>query len=179
MSFVIGVENIKNNINIAALMRSAYCYGASMFFTIGHRYRPTCADTTKGFRHIPVLNFKSWDEYKQHSVYRWMHIGVELADGAENLCTFVHPKSAVYLLGPEDGSLSKIAQDICKYIVYIPTTHCLNVATCGATVMYDRIAKEHQDAGSMERHNETRQAGRKGPSALSGLQKPANLHVQR
>lgn len=178
MSFAIGVENIKNNINVGSIMRSAYCYGASMVFTIGHRYKPTFADTTKGFRHIPVINFRTWEEYKDHSVYRWLHIGVELVDGAENLCTFVHPRSGVYLLGPEDGSLSPSAQSMCKYTVYIPTRRCLNVATCAATVMYDRLAKGHQNDRQMERNNGTGQAGREGASPLSGLQELANLHVQ-
>lgn len=45
----------------------------------------------------------------------------------------MNPRRAVYLLGPEDGSIS--------FLVQIPSTYCLNVATAGAVVMYDRAAK--------------------------------------
>lgn len=141
MSFAIGIERTKKAVNVGTLLRSAYNFGASMIFTIGMRYEKQASDTTKAFRHIPLLNFKTWGEYKQHAPYSWEHVGVEIEEKSISLPLFVHPKSAVYLLGPEDGSLSAEARVICKSIVSIPSNRCLNLAVAGSIIMYDRIAK--------------------------------------
>ncbi len=67
-------------------------------------------------------------------------IGVELLDEAQDLPSFYHPISAAYILGRERGSLTEGLQKKCDYFIKIPTNFCLNVATAGAIVMYDRVA---------------------------------------
>ena len=54
------------------------------------------------------------------------------------LPSFRHPRQAAYVLGPERGSLSDALVARCNHVVKIPTTFCINVATAGAIVMYDR-----------------------------------------
>ena len=46
---------------------------------------------------------------------------------------------AAYILGPEIGSLSPEILQRCRHVVKIPSSFCLNVATTGAIVLYDRI----------------------------------------
>jgi len=57
------------------------------------------------------------------------------------LHTFVHPEQAVYLLGAEDDGLPEsVLRDI--PVLEAPSEWCLNVATAGSLVLYDRLVKE-------------------------------------
>jgi tRNA(Leu) C34 or U34 (ribose-2'-O)-methylase TrmL len=60
---------------------------------------------------------------------------------SEGLIEFIHPPHAVYVFGPEDGSIPVQARRHCWRFVRIPTYHCLNLATAVGTVLYDRMAK--------------------------------------
>ena len=141
MPFCVGVENLKNGINLGAILRGAHNFGASMVFTVGRPYVREAADTLHSYKHIPVLRFLTWDDYREHAPFDWIPVGIEITEAAEELPNFAHPKRAVYLLGPEDGSISKAALNMCKYVVRIPSKRCLNVAQAAIVVMYDRIAK--------------------------------------
>jgi hypothetical protein len=69
-------------------------------------------------------------------------VAIELCNGASNLMEFQHPSQAVYVFGPEDGSVPQELLDKCHHKVYIPTEYSLNVTTTIATVLYDRKLKE-------------------------------------
>src|SRR3990167_1880379 len=142
MAFAIGIEHVKHSVNLGTLLRSAWNLGAAMVFTVGRRYDRQHGDTVSAYRHIPLLHFVSWQDYRDHAPFDWQPIGVEIAPYSIPLERFVHPKCAVYLLGPEDGSLSAEAMGLCKAIVTIPSRLCLNVSTAGAIVMYDRLQKK-------------------------------------
>jgi len=122
-------------------MRSAYNFGADLIFTVGARYKKQITDTQKSFRHVPVLHFENWESYRSSAPYSWIPVAVEITQDAVDIRSFKHPRSCVYLLGPEDGSISKTAIEMSKYQVKIPTNYCLNVAIAGTVVMYDRISK--------------------------------------
>lgn len=139
--FGIGIERSKTEANVGTLWRSAFAFGASFVFTIGRRYPRQSSDTTESWRHIPLLEYADVDDFRAHIPYDCQVIGVELLDGAGALETFTHPQRAIYLLGPEDGSLSRRAQSLCQHIVRFDTDYCLNVAAAGTVVMYDRNAK--------------------------------------
>lgn len=139
--FGIGIENGKFNINLGTLMRSAFNFNANFVFTIGNRYRETRGDTVRTTRYIPYFNFTSTDDLIKHC--NIPIIGVEITDDAKSLINFVHPKRCIYLLGAEDTGLSKETIKCCKYIVSIPSNHCLNVSVAGGVIMYDRLLKEN------------------------------------
>ena len=147
MPFAIGIEHTKTETNVGTLMRSAFNFGASLVFTVGRRYRRQSSDTVAAFKHIPLLHFADWDEARRGLPMDWQPVIVELGEGAQSLPTFCHPKRAVYVLGPEDGSVSQIVQARYRTRVVIPSRYCLNVAAAGSIVMYDRIAKEEVAAG--------------------------------
>lgn len=142
MPFAIGVEHPKSSDNIGTLFRSAQNFGASLIFTIGRRYKRQQSDCQKAWRNIPLLNFESWDAFREHAPMDWVPVVVEICDGAVPLPEFKHPKCAVYILGPEDGSVCPDILGRTKNKVWIPTKRCLNVATAGSIVMYDRSAKK-------------------------------------
>ena len=139
--FAIGIERSKTPANVGTLMRSAVCFGASYVFIVGGRYPRQCSDTVKSWQQIPLFEYEDIDDFNEHRPLDVPLIGVELADNARSLETFSHPDRALYLLGPEDGSLSKAAQGYCQSLVRFNSRFCLNVAAAGSVVLYDRTAK--------------------------------------
>lgn len=148
--FAIGIEGCKTEANIGTLWRSAYCLGAGFIFTIGARYRPQASDTVKAWKHIPLWAFDTVDEFRRNAPAAPV-VGVELCDTAVDLARYLHPERAIYLLGPEDGSLSRRALDICQAVVAFDSAYCLNVATAGSIVMYDRQCKQGSRSAAVAR----------------------------
>ncbi len=68
-------------------------------------------------------------------------VAVEMKPDAENLLYFEHPANAVYVFGPEDGSLGSEVLQQCHRFVYIPTHYSLNLAAAVNVLLYDRRAK--------------------------------------
>ena len=143
MAFAVGVDHPKHEVNIGTLWRSAFCLGASMLFTVGRRYEPRQqrGDAVKAWRHLPLVHFSTWDDYRTHAPFGWTPVGVEIGREAEDLRAFAHPESCVYVLGAEDHGLTNEAAALCKALVVIPSRYCLNVAVAGSIVMYDRMVK--------------------------------------
>ena len=137
----IGIENAKAECNLGTLWRSAFCLGADFIFTIGARYRKQSSDTTQTWKHIPYWPFKDWDDFSESRPHDCPLVAIEITDKARSLSTFTHPERAIYLLGPEDGGISKAALEAAQSIVRIPSLYCLNVATAGSIVLYDRNLK--------------------------------------
>lgn len=138
----IGIWHVKTATNIGTLWRSAWDFGASFVFTVGRRYKKQASDTQKTWRHIPLWHFTSLEELRDHIPYDAQLICVELTEDSHSLVNFVHPQRAMYLLGAEDHGLPEriLAGNTC---IRIPTARpfCLNVATAGSLVMYDRFVK--------------------------------------
>ena len=137
--FAIGVEHISKPMNLGNLMRSAHAFGAHFAFTIGTDYKALEArsDTSKAPAHLPLYHWASVGDMALPQGCKL--IGVELVDEAIELPSFHHPMRAAYVLGPERGALSGELMARCDAIVKIPSRFCINVATAGAIVMYDRI----------------------------------------
>lgn len=137
----IGIERQKTPANLGTLWRSAVCLGADFIFTIGKRYTRQVSDVTASYRHLPVFHYIDVDDFHAHIPFACQVVGVELVADAQPLETFKHPQQAIYLLGPEDGSLSKGALDLCQHVVAFDSAMCLNVASAGTVVLYDRRTK--------------------------------------
>jgi tRNA G18 (ribose-2'-O)-methylase SpoU len=137
--FAIGAERMSKALNLGNLMRSAHGFGASFTFTVGATYQAleARADTSKGQWHLPHYNWASLEEMALPQGCKL--VGVELIEDAIDLPSFRHPMRAAYVLGPEQGFLSKELLCRCDFVVRIPTSFCVNVAMAGAIVMYDRV----------------------------------------
>jgi tRNA(Leu) C34 or U34 (ribose-2'-O)-methylase TrmL len=95
----------------------------------------------KAYRHVQVTTAV------RHEIGQFARLGltpvaVELRDAAESLPEFVHPRRALYVFGPEDGSLSRGDLTACHRFVRIPSRGCLNLAAAVNIVLYDRLLKE-------------------------------------
>jgi tRNA(Leu) C34 or U34 (ribose-2'-O)-methylase TrmL len=54
-------------------------------------------------------------------------------------------RAALYVFGPEDGSLGRATLAQCHRFLVIPTRHCVNLSAAVYTVLYDRHAKRVHD----------------------------------
>lgn len=68
-------------------------------------------------------------------------VAVEFRPNSELLYDFEHPQKALYIFGPEDGSVDPALLTKCHRFVKIDTSECLNLSIAVATVLYDREAK--------------------------------------
>ena len=136
--FAIGVEGLSKPMNAGNLFRSAHAFGASFLFTVGASYpeRQAGSDTSRAPGKVPLYAYATPGELQLPAKCRL--VGVELLDDAVLLPTFKHPPQAAYVLGPENGSLSAGMLERCDHVIQIPSAFCINVATAGAIVMYDR-----------------------------------------
>lgn len=139
----IGIYNVKYGVNVGGLWRHAQAFGASFVFTIGKRFREEASDTTRTYKHLPMFNYLDADDFLSHRPHDCQLIGVEINDSSVPLGGFTHPERAIYLLGAEDHGIPEWLLDRCQSVVEIPTAFCLNVASTGAVVLYDRTTKRN------------------------------------
>jgi tRNA(Leu) C34 or U34 (ribose-2'-O)-methylase TrmL len=138
----IGLHNPKSGVNVGSVLRAAHCYGAASVSISGHRLNGKrmngATNTLQTHRHLPVFR----GDLKSIIPYQAVPIAVDLVDDAESLVDFVHPHSAFYIFGPEDGTLGKAILDWCPRRVMVPTAFCMNLAATVNVVLYDRLAKQ-------------------------------------
>ena len=137
--FGIGIEGPSKPMNFGNLSRTAFGFGASFVFTVSpnRHFKAPKSDTPNSQDNLP---YYSWDDAAGMILPDGCRlVGIELTDDADTLASFRHPTRAAYVLGPERGALSPDMMERCEFIVKIPTRFCLNVATAGAIVMYDRM----------------------------------------
>jgi tRNA(Leu) C34 or U34 (ribose-2'-O)-methylase TrmL len=139
--FAIGMYKPKRNVNLGTLWRHAHAFGAAYIFTIGARYTPQASDTSKAWRHVPYFPYSDWHAFLASRPFDCPLIGIEYLEDARVLPMYTHPERAIYILGPEDGTLGETVLSCCQSVVRIPSYHCLNVAGAGTAVMYDRCSK--------------------------------------
>ena len=89
-------------------------------------------------------------------------IAVEVDPKACPLPYFEHPENAVYVFGPEDGSLEAVHKRHCHQFIIIPTRHCTNLSAAIYIVLYDRYMKRVQ-------------LGIENPAAYDCIQEPRGV----
>lgn len=140
--FGIGIFHPKTHMNIGTLWRHAQVYDADFIFTIGKRYKKEPTDTQNASLHIPLYNYKDWDDFQEHRPYNCPLVCVELANHAHTLQNSTHPERAIYLLGAEDHGLpTSITTENQTVQIEAPNPQSMNVAVAGTMVMYDRYVK--------------------------------------
>lgn len=144
----IALVNPKSPTNVGHVMRAAGCFGVSGIFYSGERFnhaRKFITDTKDHHETIPL----TWTGQLLAALPDGaVPVAVELVEGATSLTDYTHPPRALYLFGPEDGSLSQDLVNGCRDVIYIPTTGCLNLAASVNIVLYDRLLKSGGDRQS-------------------------------
>lgn len=80
-------------------MRSAFQLGAAGIFIIGSRFKKQSSDTTKTYRHVPLREYETFDEYYQNLPYFTRIVGIEF--GGKDIKDFCYPERCSFLLGNE------------------------------------------------------------------------------
>ena len=132
--------------NVGMVVRLASCYGLSQVWFTGERVSLNPAkgerlpreERMKGYKEVQMIHYEYFfDQFPAGTV----PVAVEVRTNSEPLHTFEHPDHALYVFGPEDGSIPKVLLGHCHRFLIIPTRHCLNLATAVATVLWDRDYK--------------------------------------
>ncbi len=136
--FEIGIFQPKTEENVGTLYRSAYQLGAAGIFTIGKRYKNQASDTTKTFKHIPLREYKSFEEYYSNLPYSCQLVGIE--QNGKDLKNFCYPERISFLLGNENYGLPKNIIDKCHHVLSLNSIRMdsFNVSVAGSLVMYHK-----------------------------------------
>lgn len=135
--------------NVGAAIRASSCYGGGGVYFTGSRFdvatmkRLPREERMKGYADAP------WTDLGDHlrpvdaaiDGRDVTPVAIELVPGAESLHHFEHPENALYIFGPEDGSIPRGVKTVCHRFVYIPSYHCLNLSSAAYIVLYDRMVK--------------------------------------
>ncbi len=145
----VGLTNPKSPSNVGAVMRAAGCYRVDAVRYTGSRYERAAkfhTDTKDAARHIPLQGV---DDMLAELDTDTQIVCVELAEGATPLPQFQHPDKAIYVFGPEDGSIDQAVVSRADAVVYVPTVGCMNLAASVNVLLYDRLAKaSHVEQGN-------------------------------
>lgn len=132
--------------NVGMVVRLASCYGLRQVWFTGDRVsldampgeRLPREERMKGYKDVQIVHNERVFERFADAV----PVAVEVRAKSEPLHLFEHPENALYVFGPEDGSISKPMLRHCHRFVVIPARHRLNLATAVATVLWDREYKK-------------------------------------
>lgn len=134
--------------NVGAAIRAASCFGANGVTFTEDRFgldslkRLPREERMKGYTDVRwtqlVGESRPIDRINDGT---YTPVAIELVPGSQSLPYFEHPENALYVFGPEDGSLPDGIRRNCHAFVTIPTFHCTNLSAAIYMVLYDRIAK--------------------------------------
>lgn len=153
---IIALCNPKTPSNVGAVIRAAGCYQVGAVRYSGERLdRATKYQTdTKNIKNkIPLMHM---DDLLSDIPSTMKVVCVELVEGATPLPDFDHPQQAIYVFGPEDGSISQAVIDQADNVVYIPTVGCMNLAATVNVMLYDRLSKAGLEIDHEERIKKSR-----------------------
>jgi len=133
--------------NVGMVVRLASCYGLSQVWYTGDRVRMEVErrgklpreERMKGYKEVEIIQFdRPFEQFADVTP-----VAVEVRPNSERLHEFEHPKNALYIFGPEDGSIPPTYLRHCHRFVIIPTRnrYCMNLATATATILWDRAMK--------------------------------------
>lgn len=133
--------------NVGAAVRAMSCFGEGNVLFTGSRVdlgeRLPREERMKAYQDV------SWrHSNKPLDELQGVPVALELVPGSVPLHTFQHPENAIYVFGPEDGSLPKGIKVLCHHFVQIPSKHCLNLAAAVYLTFYDRTIKRWQEGKS-------------------------------
>ena len=141
------LANPKYPRNVGAAVRAASCFGAQRVLFTGHRvpleptesYRLPREERMRGYAEVEIANVRNPLDMFARNV---IPVAVEFRPNSTPLPLFEHPEHAVYVFGPEDGSLDRSILTLCHHFIVIPTRHCVNLAAAVNLILYDRVAKQ-------------------------------------
>lgn len=137
----IALDRCKDKANLGGVLRAAGCFGAALVLVSEGRMGKYSTDTMKMYKHVPCMEVR---DVMQSLPFGTTPVAVEITDKARSIHNFIHPENAIYIFGPEDGSIQPKILERVPVIIKIPTKYCLNLAAAVNVVLYDRFCKQEQ-----------------------------------
>lgn len=141
---LIGLIDPKSPQNVGSVLRAAGCFRAEAIYYTGKRYAKAKAHSTDTKNRGLSIPVEYCDDLIAKSLNNMQVVAVELVEGAIPLPNYSHPDNALYLFGPEDGTISQSILNQCDHVVYVPTLGCMNLAATVNVLLYDRMAKSNK-----------------------------------
>lgn len=163
----VGLINPKSPENVHSVMRAAGNFQVDRVFYTGRRYplallrNPKIPDMRRRVgKTIPLIETSCMLEIVTTDM---QVVCVEFVENAIALPEYRHPGKALYLFGPEDGTISQAIIDKADAVVYVPTIGCMNLAATVNVLLYDRLTKSYQstDTNALIRQNRDTNNNRK------------------
>ena len=127
----------KNIENWGSILRVAYNFNVDFVCTIKARYTRQSRDTINFKYQKPIFRFDSTDQFLDHYPKECGLVNVEILPQSLSLESFSHFKNAIYVFGPENGSIPKDLTES-RTCIKINSNQCLNQAMCAGIVMFHR-----------------------------------------
>lgn len=144
---IIGLMNPKSPDNVGAVLRSSANYRVDSVYYTGKRYENAVKHagrqvdmSRKRGKKIPL---SAVAQITAPATAGMKIICVEFAENAIALPVFEHPDKALYIFGPEDGSIDQATIDLADAVVYMPTVGSMNLSASVNVLLYDRLAKSY------------------------------------
>jgi tRNA(Leu) C34 or U34 (ribose-2'-O)-methylase TrmL len=145
----IALTNPKFPHNVGMAIRAASCFGLKQVWMTGKRIQDEIDALTripreerlKGYKDVDLIHDDRFFDRYQGKV---TPVAIELIPGSQILTDFEHPENALYVFGPEDGSIDASVRRHCHHFVAVPTAHCMNLSATIYVVLYDRMLKRHK-----------------------------------
>lgn len=158
----IGLINPKTPENVNSVMRSAGNFRVDSVLYAGTRY-PRAVKLHPGMvnmsrkvsQNIPLSGISCLIDEAPADM---KIVCVEFAENAIPLPEYQHPENALYIFGPEDGSITQDVIDRADDVVYIQTVACMNIAATVNVVLYDRLSKSFLSSECYEDNELIRQS---------------------
>jgi len=144
----IGLINPKSPTNVGAVMRAAGCYQVDAVFYTGQRYAKAAKFNTDTKNSVVSIPLTGVDSLIESVLPETKLVCVDLIEGAIPLPDYQHPENAIYIFGPEDGTIDQYIIDKADAVVYVPTVGCMNLAASVNVLLYDRLAKNSESIAS-------------------------------
>ena len=131
--------------NVGQSVRACAAYGVENLYFTGDRLNKAMRELKRLPREERLRGYRSVKlepiERPFDALPELTPVAVEIRPNSEALPVFQHPENALYVFGPEDGSIGSAVLGQCHRFVAIPSAHCLNLSMAVGTVLYDRQAK--------------------------------------
>lgn len=138
----VGLYRPKHSHNIGQVLRAADNHRAAFVSIEGGRTEDvrSASNTFDTQLSMPVYMV---DDLFAHRPFGTQVVVIDLIEGSRDLRDFIHPPRALYMFGPEDGTLGRAHTGRAQHVVHIPTNDCMNLAASVNVVLYDRMLKSH------------------------------------
>lgn len=141
----LGLVNPKSPDNVGSVLRAAANYRVDKVLYTGDRYPRAIERKARSVdmsRKISKnVQISRTDCLTDDVTENMKIVCVEFALNAIPLPEYKHPENALYIFGPEDGSIDQTIIDQADAVVYVPTVGCMNLSASVNVLLYDRLVK--------------------------------------